>query len=85
MPDMWIGGERMRMIKENGNEFECPVCKAKDSGLIVDDYTDRHNRETMVECMECDSIYVVHHVFERIEILRKKEISEKKAIKENIE
>lgn len=59
-------------MKVRDEEFTCPVCKAKAEGIIIRDYSNRHNKETMVECMKCDSVYIIHYKFDRVEILSRR-------------
>ena len=50
-------------------DFDCPCCGSKDGGHIIQDYSERHNKEVMLECFKCDSVYIYHYGYIRTEIL----------------
>ena len=56
----------MRTTDDPEKEFECPHCKEKGKGFIVDDYSDAHNREVLIECGMCDKLYKIYYKFDRI-------------------
>lgn len=48
------------------DEIICPHCNVKGDGLIIEDYTNMHNREVLIECGMCDKLYKVYYRFDRI-------------------
>jgi hypothetical protein len=58
------------MGKDISPDFGCPCCGSKDGGYIIHDYSDMHSKEVMLECFDCDSVYIYHYEYIRTEILR---------------
>ena len=48
------------------DEITCPHCNVKGDGLIIEDYTNMHNREVLIECKMCDKLYKVYYKFDKI-------------------
>jgi len=48
------------------DEIICPHCKLKGKGIIIEDYTNMHNREVLIECGMCDKLYKIYYKFDRI-------------------
>jgi len=58
------------------DETECPFCGHKE-GLVVNDYTMRHNREVLIECGNCDKLYKVYYKFDKVVGLEEKPFDNK--------
>ena len=54
------------MKPDLADEITCPHCKVVGEGLIVEDYTNMHYREALIECGVCDKLYKIYYKFDKI-------------------
>jgi len=55
------------MTKDDlADEIICPHCKLEGKGIIIEDYTNMHSREILIECAMCDKLYKIYYKFDRI-------------------
>ncbi len=59
-----------RIKPDLADEITSPHCKAKGKGIVIEDYTNIHNREALIECGVCDKLYKVYYKFDKIVKLR---------------
>lgn len=61
--------------KEDLHEVVCPHCGDENATqMVIRDYTGLHDRETMLHCLACEGIYIVHYKFDRIEMLGREKV-----------
>lgn len=65
-------GDTIR-INEDIDNFKCPFCN-EPNGMVIDDYTGFHERETLIHCMDCDNLYIIVYVFSHIIKLNKETV-----------
>lgn len=56
----------MKETLDLNDDCICPHCKAKGQGLVIEDYTNMHNREVLIECGNCDKLYKIYYKFDKI-------------------
>jgi Zn-finger nucleic acid-binding protein len=70
---------------EDEGEFDkCPYCKGTfdDAGhekgvlLVLRDWSDMHDRETLLHCWDCDRIYLLKYKLDKVIELVEKEIED---------
>lgn len=71
------------MKSDKEGEFErCPYCKetfdeiGHEKGLLIvlKDWSDMHDRETLLHCWDCDRKFIIYYKFARVVELVEKDI-----------
>ena len=55
-----------RRQEDVSDQIKCPHCIEFGFGYIIDEYTDRHSKEVLIECGNCGKLYKVYYKFDRI-------------------
>lgn len=71
-----------RRNEDVSDQIRCPHCNSPGFGYIIDDYTDRHNKEVLIECGDCDKLYKVYYKFDRVVKMNEESKSNTSALKE---